>query len=219
VLPARISDTKPCGRPWLSSRCMRRCSLLIGATPAIQHRQLSPGTTLAACICGTQRALSLADKRSSLLQVICWLKPGQLDTRSDLGCVEDAVGPRTHDSQTETLCSAGELRGPVWLLRRRAIGRTPDGSRASLQCLMMPRWEVALEAFAHPRLSRSGRNEPRMHVDHLRITLHPVLILFEPEPCSCAFNGRLTADERTSAADSFSRTTGNLHTIQQNWKM
>lgn len=45
--------------------------------------------------------------------------------------------------------------------------------------------------------------------------IHPVLCPFEPEPCSCAFNGRLTADERFPAADS-KRVPDRFHTVHQN---
>lgn len=64
---------------------------------------------------------------------------------------------------------------------------------------MMPSWEVALEAL----MRRNGRNTPQiLQAPAAPPSHHPVLCPFEPEPCSCASNGRLTAGERFSTADS-----------------
>ncbi|KAJ4986592.1 hypothetical protein SVAN01_07901 [Stagonosporopsis vannaccii] len=69
-LAACTLDLKPSRRPWLA------VMYITGSY------RLGP---FAGCMCGPSAcALSLADKRSSLLQVICWLEPGLLDTPSDL---------------------------------------------------------------------------------------------------------------------------------------
>lgn len=67
---------------------------------------------------------------------------------------------------------------------------------------MMLSWEVALEAFCTPEMRRNGRNTPQiLQAPAAPPSHHPVLCPFEPEPCSCAFNGRLTAGHHFSAAD------------------
>lgn len=60
---------------------------------------------------------------------------------------------------------------------------------------MLPRGASLLEAFCTPEIAQVRRRG--RHGDHVRTTTPVLSSYFEPEPCSCAFNGRLTADACT----------------------
>ena len=63
--------------------------------------------------------------------------------------------------------------------------------------------EVALEAL-HTRDEKERQEHPANPLAVCTSITSPPVHCYpsEPEPCSCAFNGRLTAGERFSAADS-----------------
>ena len=60
---------------------------------------------------------------------------------------------------------------------------------------MLPRGASLLEAFCTPEIAQVRRRG--RHGDHVRTTTPVLSSFFEPEPCSCAFNGRLTVDACT----------------------